>query len=116
MNVSQFDPAWIAGPTSAVFVLLTVGWFLRIDINRRNDLDRQDREKERAEAQAERIKTQELHKTSLSELKDTINNMVISHQEVVNKVIAKTEETEKLAERRYELLLTRTFVEKGDPP
>ncbi len=111
----NFDPAMFAGTSSAVFVLLTVGWFLRKDINTRNQLDREDRARERQESSAERTETQRLHKESITELKTSISEMVASHQAVVARVIAKAEETERLSEGRYSLLLTQTLKSKSQP-
>ena len=98
----------LSGPASTVFALLLVGHFIRKDINRCNDLDREDRKQERDANQTERENTQQLHK-------DTIEKIVTTNQKVVEKVVMKAEETERLSERRFELLLSKTFFEKEDP-
>ncbi len=123
----SIDPAWITGPASALFLLLIVGYYWRKDINDRNQLDREDRAKERAENAAERTESQRLYKEtiseltttfkqSISELKGSFSELSGSHQAVAEKVIARGEETERLSEARYNLLLTQTLKMKGEPP
>lgn len=108
----NFDPSQLTGPVAALMVLWWVFHLQRQDLNKKNDQDREDRKLEREAAQAEREKTQQLHKDSITELKDSINKMVVSHQEVVSTVVKKAEETERLAEKRFEIVLMQTLAQK----
>lgn len=108
----NFEVSQLTGPVAALVILLLIFHLQRQDIITRNQQDREDRKVERESSQSEREKTQQLHKDSITELKESINKMVESHQQVVSTVVKKAEETERLAEKRFELVLMQTLAQK----
>lgn len=102
-----FDPQWLLGPASSLATALLIGWQWLKYINKREE-----------EASAARVAAQTLYKDTIdklsTEFKNTIDKLVESNERNLQAVLKRGEESERLHESKFQILLKRMLEGKSD--